>query len=81
MDDEPTSEHPDSIARFELDLADGYIGDIWRAVFGPDEPQPKRTQALSRLLGVCLQTRWTWREPPPRSENLPIGLVLVPPEG
>lgn len=67
------------LARFNLEMVDVYIGDLWRAVFGPDEPMPNsgttRLQALSRIMGMCLNVEWPWRKHRrPSLRVLPVGI-------
>ena len=66
---EPSSD-PVALARYELELADVYITDIWRVVFG-DKPMPRRPQALQRIMAACMHVDW----PRPRPSRLPIGVV------
>lgn len=81
LDDEPFGgeSDPTDIARFELDMVDVYIGDLWRAVFGLDKPMPNsgttRLQALSRIMGMCLRVEWPHtRQQRPKLRLLPVGV-------
>ena len=65
---EPSAD-PVAIARYELELADVYIADIWRVVFG-DKPMPRRPQALQYIMAACLHVDW-----PRPQQRLPIGVV------
>ena len=76
MSDSTKPADVEALARFELELADVYIRDIWVAVFGPDKPQPSnRNQALSRILACCCNVAWphTLPAPTPQLRLLPVG--------
>ena len=75
MSDTPPPPDVEALARFELELADVYIRDIWVVVFGPDKPQPSnRNQALSRILACCCNVAWPHTLPAgPRLRLLPVG--------